>query len=51
MHLELARSGMDIFVRETRVHKGLELGRGKVGIVPRECQYKNVGGKKNVGKT
>lgn len=43
MHLELTRSGMDIFVRETRVHKGLELERGKVGIVPRECSYKNVG--------
>lgn len=43
VHLELTKSGVDIFVGETRVHKGLELGRGKVGLVPRECSYKNVG--------
>lgn len=37
----IGKKWVDIFVRETNVHKGL--GRSKMGTVSGECQYKNVG--------
>lgn len=38
----VGKEQVDIFLRETRVHKGSELGRIKAGIGSRGCGYKNV---------